>query len=178
MEEDKKKAKKTVVKKEDKKVKKSIAQEPKKEMTEKKVIKVTKKEKLMKVPKEFYYGTGKRKTAIAKVWLFNGKGNILVNDMSVRDYFCSEVVAYTVLEPLLKLNVEGKYDFKISVLGGGLIGQAGACRHGISRALLKMNEDFKGVLKENGYLTRDPRVKERKKYGRKKARKGFQFRKR
>ena len=182
MEEGKKKAKKTTLKKEEKKVVKQIDIEIKKDSSDQKVVKKivsdVKKKAGLKVPSVFYYGTGKRKTAIAKVWLFKGTGEVFVNNRKLIDYFCSSTLTFTVLDPLAKLGVGGNYDIKMSVLGGGLIGQADACRHGISRALLKSNEDFKSVLKENGFLTRDARIKERKKYGRKKARKGYQFRKR
>ncbi|MFA5880067.1 MAG: 30S ribosomal protein S9 [Candidatus Margulisiibacteriota bacterium] len=130
------------------------------------------------MPKKSFYGTGRRKTSIAKVWVFEGSGNIIVNDMPLFDYIKNPLMVDYVNWPLLKLNVVNKYDVVVKALGGGLIGQAGAIRLGIARALDLMSPDFKLILKEDGLLTRDSRIKERKKYGRKKARKGFQFRKR
>lgn len=132
----------------------------------------------LKVPKCSNYGTGKRKNAIAKVWLFEGKGQVSINNKKSIAYLGSDVLVSVVLRPLQLLGLSSKYDVKISTLGGGLVGQADACAHGISRALLEMNESFRQKLKEAGLLTRDSRIKERKKYGRKKARKGYQFRKR
>jgi small subunit ribosomal protein S9 len=132
----------------------------------------------LKVPKEFFYGTGRRKTAIAKAWLFKGNGTILVKKKTIQDYFKSPILVQTILKPLQKLGLESKYDVKVSPLGGGLVGQADAVQLAITNALLSMNSDFRKSLKEDGLITRDPREKERKKYGRKKARKGFQYRKR
>ena len=132
----------------------------------------------LKVPKSSNYGTGKRKNAIAKVWLFEGKGQVAINNKTALAYLGSDVLVNAVLRPLELLALSKKYDVKISALGGGLVGQADACAHGISRALLELNETFRTKLKAAGLLTRDSRVKERKKYGRKKARKGYQFRKR
>lgn len=132
----------------------------------------------LKVPQGAGYGTGKRKNAIAKVWLFEGKGEFVINKKAPEDHLKSEVLISTALEPLTLLGLQSKYDVKVSTLGGGLVGQADAIKLGIARALLSLNEAFRTKLKENGYVTRDPRVKERKKYGRKKARKGYQFRKR
>jgi small subunit ribosomal protein S9 len=132
----------------------------------------------LKVPQSSNYGTGKRKNAIAKVWLFEGTGQISINNKLPLSYLGSEVLVSTILRPLELLGLSAKYDVKISTLGGGLVGQADACAHGISRALLELNESFRQKLKEAGLLTRDSRIKERKKYGRKKARKGYQFRKR
>lgn len=132
----------------------------------------------LKVPKENYYGTGKRKTSIAKVWLFPGTGKVEVNGLSPVAFFGTELLATMMFAPLKHMGLLGKYDCKISTLGGGIVGQVGACRLGIARALLVMNETFRKALREGNFLTRDPRVKERKKYGRKRARKGFQYRKR
>ena len=134
--------------------------------------------KKLKVPPISYYGTGKRKCAIAKVWLFNGNGKISVNNMEANEYFCSKLIIQDFLKPLSLLSLNSKYDLKISVLGGGKISQADSCRLGISRALIKLNPEFKSALKEQGYLTRDARVKERKKYGLRGARKAPQYRKR
>lgn len=132
----------------------------------------------LKVPKDFFYGTGRRKTAIAKAWLFKGNGSILIKKKTLNAYFKSPILVQTVLKPLQKLGLEGKYSAKISPLGGGLVGQADAAQLAITNAILNMNSEFRKSLKEEGLLTRDPREKERKKYGRKKARKGFQYRKR
>jgi small subunit ribosomal protein S9 len=132
----------------------------------------------IKVPKENYYGTGKRKTSIAKVWLFPGTGQMEVNGMTPLAFFGTELLATMMAAPLKHMGLLGKYDCKISTLGGGIVGQVGACRLGIARALLVMNETFRKSLRDGDFLTRDPRVKEGKKYGRKRARKGFQYRKR
>lgn len=132
----------------------------------------------LKVPALSFYGTGKRKTSIAKVWLFPGTGVIEINGHSAEAYLPTEIEVKQIRKPLEVVGVFGKFDIKISVLGGGLMGQAGAVQHGISRALLLVDAENRKALKEEGFLTRDPRVKERKKYGRKRARKGFQFRKR
>jgi small subunit ribosomal protein S9 len=125
-----------------------------------------------------YYETGKRKSAIARVWLTPGTGNITINRRSFDEYFPLETHKRTVQEPLsLTNNLEG-YDLLITVRGGGIAGQAGAIRHGISKALLQADETLRSTIKQAGLLTRDSRVKERKKYGQKKARKRFQFSKR
>ncbi len=131
-----------------------------------------------KLSSEVYYGTGKRKCSIAKVWLYKGKGEVIINDLPALSYVGTDILVAELLSPLRKLGFESQYDCKISVLGGGIVGQVGAGLLGISRALLVINPEFRKVLKENGFLTRDSRIKERKKYGRKRARKGFQFRKR
>lgn len=131
-----------------------------------------------KVPSVSYYGTGKRKSAIAKTWVFEGSGRLIINKKEAEDYLSDDLLVQLVKKPLDTLKLSGKYDVVISALGGGIVGQATACQLGVARALLKLNPEFRGALKAAGYLTRDPRVKERKKYGRKKARKGFQFRKR
>ena len=132
----------------------------------------------VKVPQKSFYGTGKRKSAIAKVWLFEGKGRIYINQLPVENYLQNEVLVKEVFRPLEILSLDKKYDVVISTLGGGKVGQAGAASLGVSRALMLLNPEFRNRLKEFGLVTRDPRVKERKKYGRKKARKGYQFRKR
>ena len=138
----------------------------------------TKNEVKLKVPSNFFYGTGKRKCAIAKVWLFEGKGNISVNNLEPTYYFGSELDLSDMLKPLEYLGLTKKYDIKISVLGGGKAAQVGASLLGISRALLHIDAHYRQTLKENGCLTRDPRVKERKKYGLRRARKAPQYRKR
>lgn len=122
--------------------------------------------------------TGRRKSAVARVYLTEGKGNITVNDRDYRTYFGNDTLSYMVTQPLTLLNLTDKYDIKANIDGGGIKGQAEALRHGISRALVKADSDFRPVLKENGFLTRDPREVERKKPGRPKARKRFQFSKR
>jgi small subunit ribosomal protein S9 len=138
----------------------------------------TKASKAGKIPIAAYYGTGKRKTAIAKVWLYEGQGQIIINNHNLTDYLKSDILVKKVCKPLNTLGIQDKYNCTIKALGGGLVGQAEASQLGIARALLKMNLEFRPTLKENALLTRDPRIKERKKYGRKKARKGYQFRKR
>lgn len=143
-----------------------------------KVVVKSAESKTFKVPSSFTYGTGKRKSAIAKVWLFQGTGRVFVNNLSKEDYFQSPLLIENATKPLEVLALAGKYDAKVSVQGGGKVGQAEACKLGVARALLELNETFREKLREFGFLSRDPRVKERKKYGRKRARKGFQFRKR
>ncbi|MDD2969172.1 MAG: 30S ribosomal protein S9 [Lachnospiraceae bacterium] len=125
-----------------------------------------------------YYGTGRRKKSIARVYLVPGKGDIKVNKRSIDDYFGLETLKVIVRQPLVATETVDKYDAIITVRGGGYTGQAGAIRHGISRALLQADSDFRPVLKKAGYLTRDPRMKERKKYGLKAARRAPQFSKR
>ncbi len=125
-----------------------------------------------------YYGTGKRKDAVAKVWLRPGSGEIIVNDMPVAEYLHRHTLSEMVLEPFRATDTMGQYDVKAQVLGGGVAGQAGALRHGIAKALVLDSEDFRGVLRDAGLLTRDPRVKERKHAGFRKARRGKQFSKR
>ncbi len=125
-----------------------------------------------------YNATGRRKSSIAQVFIKPGKGNIVVNKKSLNDYFPYETMKMVVQQPLFIVAVNGKYDINVRVKGGGFNGQAGAIRHGISRALLLVNSDFRGVLKKEGMLTRDPRAVERKKYGQKGARARFQFSKR
>jgi len=125
-----------------------------------------------------YYGTGRRKKSVARVRLVPGDGKILINDRSIDDYFGLETLKLIVRQPLVITDTLGKFDVLCKVAGGGFTGQAGAIRHGISRALLKANEEYRPVLKKAGFLTRDPRMKERKKYGLKKARRAPQFSKR
>ncbi|NLG89692.1 MAG: 30S ribosomal protein S9 [Clostridiaceae bacterium] len=125
-----------------------------------------------------YYGTGRRKSSVARVRLVPGEGNIIVNDRSLDDYFGLETLKVIVKQPLVLTGLENKFDIHVNVIGGGFTGQAGAIRHGIARALLKADENLRPVLKKAGFLTRDPRMKERKKYGLKKARRAPQFSKR
>ena len=125
-----------------------------------------------------YYGTGRRKKSVARVRLIPGDGKININERSLDDYFGLETLKVIVRQPLVLTNMEGKFDVACKVAGGGFTGQAGAIRHGIARALLKADEDLRQVLKKAGFLTRDPRMKERKKYGLKKARRAPQFSKR
>lgn len=124
------------------------------------------------------YGTGRRKCSIARVWLKPGEGNITINGKDFKAYLGRPVLEILVKSPLVHLGLEGKYDVVATCKGGGISGQAGAVRLGISRALVTIDEEFKSELRSQGYMTRDARVKERKKYGRKKARRGFQFVKR
>ena len=128
--------------------------------------------------KEQTWGTGRRKKAIARVRLSAGEGKIIVNKLPVEEYFKLDTLIGIVKQPLVLVGAEKKYDATINVYGGGLAGQAGACRHGIARALVIDNETYKAEIKAAGFLTRDPRMKERKKYGLKKARKAPQFSKR
>lgn len=125
-----------------------------------------------------YYATGKRKTAIARVRVVPGNGKYEINKKVIDDYFKRETSKMIVRQPIELTETTGKYDILVKVHGGGINSQAGAIRHGISRALFEINEDFRGVLKKAGFLTRDSRKKERKKYGRRKARARFQFSKR
>ncbi len=125
-----------------------------------------------------FYGTGRRKKSIARVYLKPGKGDITVNKRSIDDYFGLETLKVIVRQPLVATDTVGKYDVIINVQGGGYTGQAGAIRHGISRALLQVDAEYRPVLKKAGFLTRDPRMKERKKYGLKAARRAPQFSKR
>ena len=131
-----------------------------------------------KAVKLIYYGTGRRKSAIAKVRVITGQGKIVVNGKPVGDYFGRRMLEVIVRQPLETVAVGDKYDVVASVIGGGTSGQAGAVRHGIARALLQADGEFRSPLKKAGFLTRDPRAKERRKYGLKKARKAPQFSKR
>ncbi|MCB1183688.1 30S ribosomal protein S9 [bacterium] len=126
---------------------------------------------------ERYYATGRRKTAVARVWLTQGSGQIRINNREVQEYF-GEAVREQALMPLISLGVEGEFDVWCTVKGGGTSGQAGALRHGLARALVVANEDYRKPLRKRGYLTRDSRMVERKKYGQPGARKRFQFSKR
>lgn len=129
--------------------------------------------------KPYVYGTGRRKSSVARVRLYpNGTGSITINGRDIDDYFGLETLKLIVRQPLDTTDTLGKVDIVATVSGGGVTGQAGAIRHGISRALLEMNAEFRPVLKAAGFLTRDPRMKERKKYGLKAARRAPQFSKR
>ncbi len=125
-----------------------------------------------------YLGTGRRKSSVARVILSNGKGVFMINGRTFEDYIPSAAVRLDVLQPLSLTESEGKYDISVNVYGGGISGQAGAIRLGITRALLEVNPDLRQTLKPAGMITRDPRSKERRKYGLKKARKASQFSKR
>lgn len=125
-----------------------------------------------------YQGTGRRKKSIARVRLVPGNGTVTINGKDIEEYFNFETLRSEVKRPLTMTNTEGKFDVIVRVHGGGYTGQAGAVRHGIARALLNVEDDFRGILKTAGFLTRDARMKERKKYGLKKARKSPQFSKR
>ena len=125
-----------------------------------------------------YYATGKRKSAIARTWLTPGTGEISINNRPIEAYFPVETVRTGLLEPFKLTNTTGSFDVKISVRGGGIAGQAGAARHGITKALILTDPDLRITLKKAGFVKRDPRVKERKKYGQKGARARFQFSKR
>ena len=125
-----------------------------------------------------FNGTGRRKSSIARVRIMSGKGDITVNGKSLDEYFGSDILKVIVNQPFAVTNTVGKYDVIVKVIGGGFTGQAGAIRHGIARALNEANSEFRPALKANGLLTRDPRMKERKKYGLKKARRAPQFSKR
>lgn len=132
-----------------------------------------------KVKKVQYLGTGRRKTAIARVRLIPGEGNIVINKRSLEEYFPLDTMKLIVNQPLVATNTTDKFDVFVNVKGGGFTGQAGAIRHGIARALCVADaEAYRAILKKEGYLTRDPRAKERKKYGLHKARKAPQFSKR
>ncbi|MDY6030110.1 MAG: 30S ribosomal protein S9 [Acidaminococcaceae bacterium] len=125
-----------------------------------------------------YNATGRRKSSVARVRLVPGEGNVVINDRVMNEYFGLKTLELIVNQPLEVTETKGKYDVLVNVNGGGFSGQAGAIRHGIARALLKVDADFRAVLKKAGFLTRDPREKERRKYGLKKARKASQFSKR
>lgn len=125
-----------------------------------------------------YYATGKRKSSIAKTWMKPGSGKITINNRTVEDYFVHNDAREMLASPLAMTQNTDAFDITIKVLGGGVMGQAGAVRHGITRALVIMDPDLRGTLKKAGYLTRDSRIKERKKYGQKGARANYQFSKR
>ena len=127
----------------------------------------------------YKYGTGRRKSSVARVHLFeNGSGNITINGRDIEEYFGLETLKMVVRQPLNLTETAGKFDVIVNCKGGGFTGQAGAIRHGIARALVKADENYKPIVKKAGYLTRDPRMKERKKYGLKAARRAPQFSKR
>jgi small subunit ribosomal protein S9 len=125
-----------------------------------------------------YYATGKRKTAIARTWLTPGSGRVTVNNRPLEEYFKVESARVETLQPLTLTNTLGTYDVRVRVLGGGINGQAGAIRHGITRALIQADPEYRLPLKKAGFVKRDPRAKERKKYGQRGARARFQFSKR
>ena len=125
-----------------------------------------------------YYGTGRRKSSIARVYLLPGKGKITINKRDMDEYFGLDTLKVIVRQPLALTENQDKFDVMVNVIGGGFTGQAGAIRHGISRALLQADADYRPALKKAGFLTRDPRMKERKKYGLKAARRAPQFSKR
>ncbi len=125
-----------------------------------------------------FYGTGRRKKSIARVYLVPGTGKVTINKRDMDDYLGLETLKVIVRQPLVATDTEGKFDVLVNVKGGGYTGQAGAIRHGIARALLQADPDYRPILKKAGYLTRDPRMKERKKYGLKAARRAPQFSKR
>ena len=128
--------------------------------------------------KNIAIGTGRRKTSVARVFVRDGSGKIVVNGKDVKDYFATDSQVQVVKQPLLVTSMDNKYDILINVQGGGLNGQAAACLHGISRALVQIDQDARTSLKANGYLTRDSRMVERKKFGQRGARRRFQFSKR
>lgn len=127
---------------------------------------------------ERYYATGKRKTAIARVWMKMGDGKIIINKRPIDEYLSTEIAKMIVAQPLELTNTMGRYDITVNVKGGGFSGQVGAIKHGISRVLLKISPEFKEPLRKGGFLTRDSRIKERKKYGLRSARAKFQYSKR
>lgn len=127
---------------------------------------------------EKYYGTGRRKKSIARVYLTPGKGDVVINKRNMDDYFGMETLKVIVRQPFVATGTNEKFDVLVNVRGGGYTGQAGAIRHGIARALLQVDAEYRPVLKKEGFLTRDPRMKERKKYGLKAARRAPQFSKR
>ncbi len=128
--------------------------------------------------KSYFYGTGRRKSSVARVRVYNGTGKITINDRDIDDYFGLETLKLIVRQPLALTGTADKFDIVCRVAGGGVTGQAGAIRHGIARALLQFDGELRGQLKKAGFLTRDPRMKERKKYGLKGARRAPQFSKR
>ena len=128
--------------------------------------------------KQYFYGTGRRKHSVARDRVYNGTGKITINGRDIDDYFGLETLKLMVRSPMALTSTEGKFDIVVNVVGGGTSGQAGAIRHGLSRALLQYDPELRPVLKKAGFLTRDPRMKERKKYGLKAARRAPQFSKR
>ncbi len=130
------------------------------------------------MPEKTFYATGKRKTSIARIWMKPGQGKIQVNDQDLSSYFKLETAKMMIFQPLELTGTLGQFDISVTVQGGGIKGQAGAIRHGITRGLLAVKDEFRESLKKAGLITRDPRKKERKKYGQKGARKRFQYSKR
>jgi len=130
------------------------------------------------MPEKTFYATGKRKSSIARVWMKPGEGKITVNENELETYFPLDTARVMIFQPLELTGTLGQFDISVNVQGGGIKGQAGAIRHGITRALLTVKDEFREMLKKAGLITRDPRVKERKKYGQKGARKRFQYSKR
>jgi len=130
------------------------------------------------MPEKTFYATGKRKTSIARIWMKSGQGKIQVNDQELNSYFKLETAKMMIFQPLELTGTLGQFDISVNVQGGGIKGQAGAIRHGITRGLLAVKDEFRDSLKKAGLITRDPRKKERKKYGQKGARKRFQYSKR
>ena len=128
--------------------------------------------------KSYFYGTGRRKHSVARVRLYKGNGEFTINDRTIDDYFGLETLKLIARQPLALTETADKFDVVVRVAGGGVTGQAGAIRHGVARALLEFNPELRGELKKAGFLTRDPRMKERKKYGLKAARRAPQFSKR
>ena len=129
--------------------------------------------------KKYFYGTGRRKSSVARVRVYeNGTGSIIINGRDIDDYFGLDTLKLVVRQPLVSTDLVGKLDIVVTVCGGGVSGQAGAIRHGLSRALLELNPETRATLKAAGFMTRDPRMKERKKYGLKAARRAPQFSKR
>jgi len=125
-----------------------------------------------------YQATGRRKNSVARLWIQEGDGKFVVNAMALNEYFTRDTARMVIKQPLELTDMLGKFDVFINVSGGGTSGQAGAVKHGISKALVEFNPEFRSILKKAGFLTRDPRAKERKKYGQRKARARFQFSKR
>ncbi len=125
-----------------------------------------------------YYATGRRKSAIARTWMKPGSGEIIINNRTAEEYFSVDSAKTIMMQPLELTNTVGEFDIRVNVKGGGTVGQAGAVRHGITQALFQVNPDFRAILKRAGFVKRDPRKKERKKYGQKGARARFQFSKR
>jgi small subunit ribosomal protein S9 len=130
------------------------------------------------MPEKVYYATGKRKTSIARVWMKSGDGKVTVNEQDLNQYFKLDTAKMIIFQPLELTGTLGQFDIAVTVQGGGMKGQAGAIRHGITRGLLAIKNEFRESLKKAGLITRDPRKKERKKYGQKGARKRFQYSKR
>ena len=133
---------------------------------------------IMYETKPYFYGTGRRKSSVARVRVYNGTGKITINGRDIDNYFGLETLKFIVRQPINLTDTVDKFDIVCNVTGGGITGQAGAIRHGLSRALLQYNEELRPALKKAGFLTRDPRMKERKKYGLKGARRAPQFSKR